>query len=662
MTRKLKKKIIRVAAGAALFAAGAVFYKLLFEHMGIDICMWFGIAFFLAAYITIGFDVLKNAAVNIAHGHIFDENFLMMLATVGAVACREYTEAVAVMLFYQVGECFQAYAVNRSRKSIKALMSIRPDFARVIRDNEESEVDPSEVSVGEVIVIRPGERVPLDGLVVDGISSLDTAAITGESLPKDISVGSRIVSGCVNLTGVVKVSVTSGFETSTVSKILTLVEEASNKKAKAENFITVFAKYYTPFVVCSAVLLVLVGSYVTGDPMTWVYRAMTFLLISCPCALVISVPLSFFGGIGGAGRKGILIKGGNYMDTLSKIDTVVFDKTGTITKGNFAVGEISVSQTLFKEQGENAKAHLLKMAAVCESSSNHPIAKSIVEAAGKQSIPMKEKSFSGAERSNTSGEQSTVGAEQSIPASENITEIAGKGVSAVISGDTWSAGNYKLMSDVLSKDELSKTACHDCLEHGTVVYIARNDIYMGHIHIVDEIKDGARAAIDSLKNAGITMTVMLTGDNEESAGIVADKVGITSFRSNLTPLDKVAAIEEILADGKRKVAFVGDGINDAPVLTRADIGIAMGGMGSDAAIEAADLVIMTDELSKIGEAKRIAGKTLRIVKENIVFALFVKALVLILSAFGITTMWAAIFADVGVAFIAIMNAMRALKA
>ncbi len=662
MTRKLKKKIIRVAAGAALFAAGAVLYKLLFEHMGIDICMWFGIVFFLAAYITIGFDVLKNAAVNIAHGHVFDENFLMMLATIGAVACREYIEAVAVMLFYQVGECFQAYAVNRSRKSIRALMSIRPDFARVIRDNEESEVDPSEVAVGEVIIIRPGERVPLDGIVVDGISSLDTAAITGESLPKDISIGSRIVSGCVNLTGVVKVSVTSGFETSTVSKILTLVEEASNKKAKAENFITVFAKYYTPFVVCSAVLLVLVGSFVTGDPMTWVYRAMTFLLISCPCALVISVPLSFFGGIGGAGRKGILIKGGNYMDTLSKIDTVVFDKTGTITKGNFAVGEISVSQALFKEQGENAKAYLLRMAAVCESSSNHPIAKSIVEAAGKQSIPMEEKSFSGAERSNTSGEQRTVGAEQSIPVSENITEIAGKGVSAVISGDTWSAGNYKLMSDVLSKDELSKTACHDCLERGTVVYVARNDRYMGHIHIVDEIKDGARAAIENLKNAGITMTVMLTGDNEESAGIVADKVGITSFRSDLTPLDKVAAIEEIIADGKRKVAFVGDGINDAPVLTRADIGIAMGGMGSDAAIEAADLVIMTDELSKIGEAKRIAGKTLRIVKENIVFALFVKALVLILSAFGITTMWAAIFADVGVAFIAIMNAMRALKA
>lgn len=640
MTKKLKKKIIRVAVGAALFAAGVILYNVLFEHMGIGICMWFGIAFFLAAYITIGFDVLKNAAVNIAHGHIFDENFLMMLATVGAVACREYTEAVAVMLFYQVGECFQAYAVNRSRKSIKALMSIRPDFARVIRDNEESEVDPSEVSVGEVIVIRPGERVPLDGLVVDGISSLDTAAITGESLPKDISVGSRIVSGCVNLTGVVKVSVTAGFETSTVSKILTLVEEASNKKAKAENFITVFAKYYTPFVVCSAVLLVLIGSFVTKDPMTWVYRAMTFLLISCPCALVISVPLSFFGGIGGAGKKGILIKGGNYMDTLSKIDTVVFDKTGTITKGNFAVGEISVSETLFREQGENAKAHLLKMAAICESASNHPIARSIVEAASTKALAPGEK---GADAGG-------------------ITEIAGKGVSAVVSGDTWSAGNYKLMSDVLSKDELSKTACHDCLEHGTVVYVARNDTYMGHIHIVDEIKDGAKAAIESLKSAGITKTVMLTGDNEESAGIVADKVGITSFRSNLTPLDKVAAIEEILSEGKRKVAFVGDGINDAPVLTRADIGIAMGGMGSDAAIEAADLVIMTDELSKIGEAKRIARKTLRIVKENIVFALSVKALVLILSAFGITTMWAAIFADVGVAFIAIMNAMRALRA
>ncbi|MCR5279674.1 MAG: heavy metal translocating P-type ATPase [Lachnospiraceae bacterium] len=636
MNKKLKKKITRVAIGAALFAVGVVLYKVLFERMGIEICRWGGIAFFFAAYLTIGFDVLKNAAVNIAHGHIFDENFLMMLATIGAVACREYTEAVAVMLFYQVGECFQSYAVNKSRKSIKALMSIRPDFARVISDEGETEVDPSEVKIGDLISIRPGERVPLDGLVVDGISSLDTAPITGESLPKDVAAGSRVISGCVNLTGVLKVSVTGEFENSTVSKILTLVEEASNKKAKAENFITVFARYYTPFVVCSAVLLAVVGSIATGDPRTWIYRAMTFLLISCPCALVISVPLSFFGGIGGAGKQGILIKGGNYMDTLAKIDAVVFDKTGTITKGNFAVGEITVSEELAKEKGEGAKDYLLSMAAACEAKSNHPIAKSIVAASKGEAIAQDDSS---------------------------ITEIAGKGVSAEIEGIKWYAGNYKLMADVLSKEELAKTSCHDCMERGTVVYLACDARYVGHIHIVDEIKEGAEAAIAALKNAGISKTVMLTGDNEESASIVAGKVGITSFRSNLTPLDKVSAIEEILSEEKNgKVAFVGDGINDAPVLTRADIGIAMGAMGSDAAIEAADVVIMTDELSKIGKAKRIACKTLRIVRENIVFALGIKALVLILSALGITTMWAAIFADVGVAFIAIMNSMRALRA
>ncbi len=642
MTKKLKKKITRVSIGAALFVVGIILYKIVGEMNGLDIAKWVGIGFFLAAYLTIGFDVLKNAAVNIAHGHVFDENFLMMIATIGAVACREYVEAVAVMLFYQVGECFQSYAVNKSRKSIRALMSIRPDFARVIRGDEEVEADPSEVHVGDVIVIRPGERVPLDGLVVDGVSSLDTAPITGESLPKDISTGSRIVSGCVNLTGVVRVSVTGEFENSTVSKILKLVEEASNKKAKAENFITVFARYYTPFVVISAVLLALIGGIVTKDPMTWIYRAMTFLLISCPCALVISVPLSFFGGIGGAGKKGILIKGGNYMDTLASIDTVVFDKTGTITKGNFAVGEVSVSERLSADKGADARDYLVRMAAICESSSNHPIAKSIVEAAGVSS-----------RTSEASGEISA----------HDITEISGKGVSAVIDGKTWSAGNYKLMTDVLSKEELELTACHDCLERGTVVYLACDGSYMGHIHIVDEVKEGAASAIAALKSMGINETVMLTGDNDESAKHVASKVGITSYRADLTPIDKVSAIEEIICREKNgKVAFVGDGINDAPVLTRADIGIAMGGMGSDAAIEAADVVIMTDELSKIGEAKKIARKTLRIVKENIVFALSVKALVLILSAFGFATMWAAIFADVGVAFIAIMNAMRALKA
>lgn len=627
MTKKLKKKIIRIGIGFVLFVAGILLSRFVNE--------WVGLGFYIAAYITVGADVLKNAAVNIAHGHVFDENFLMIIATLGAVACKEYTEAVAVMLFYQVGECFQSYAVNKSRKSIRALMSIRPDFARVVRDDGQHEVDPSEVRVGDVIVIRPGERVPLDGIVTEGISSLDTAAITGESLPKDISVGTNIVSGCVNLSGVITVSVTNEFAQSTVAKILNLVEEASSKKAKAENFITVFARYYTPIVVCSAALLALAGSLITRDPMTWIYRAMTFLLISCPCALVISVPLSFFGGIGGAGKKGILIKGGNYMETLSEIDTVVFDKTGTITKGNFATGEISVSQFLKDTKKEEAESYLLKMAALCEASSNHPIAKSIVAAA------------------NLSEDESAF----------DINELAGKGVSAVIKGEKWYAGNYKLMADVLPEEELSLTSCHDCLERGTVVYLANDGKYMGHIHIVDEIKEGAADAIKALKASGIFDTVMLTGDNEESARTVASSVGIKRFLSNLTPLDKVTAIEKLMGNKEKgKIAFVGDGINDAPVLTRADIGIAMGAMGSDAAIEAADVVIMTDELSKIGEAKKIAKKTLRIVKENIVFALGVKALVLILAAVGFASMWAAIFADVGVAFLAIMNSMRALKA
>ncbi len=627
MTKKLKKKIIRIGIGFVLFAAGILFSRFVNE--------WVGLGFYIAAYITVGADVLKNAAINIAHGHVFDENFLMIIATLGAVVCKEYIEAVAVMLFYQVGECFQSYAVNKSRKSIRALMSIRPDFARVVRDDGQHEVDPSEVRVGDVIVIRPGERVPLDGIVTEGISSLDTAAITGESLPKDISVGTNIVSGCVNLSGVITVSVTNEFAQSTVAKILNLVEEASSKKAKAENFITVFARYYTPIVVCSAALLALAGSLITRDPMTWIYRAMTFLLISCPCALVISVPLSFFGGIGGAGKKGILIKGGNYMETLSEIDTVVFDKTGTITKGNFATGEISVSQFLKDTKHEEAESYLLKMAALCEASSNHPIAKSIVSAA------------------NISGDESAF----------DINELAGKGVSAVIKGEKWYAGNYKLMADVLPEEELSLTSCHDCLERGTVVYLAKDGRYMGHIHIVDEIKEGAAEAIKTLKASGIFDTVMLTGDNEESARTVASSVGIKRFLSNLTPLDKVTAIEKLMGNKEKgKIAFVGDGINDAPVLTRADIGIAMGAMGSDAAIEAADVVIMTDELSKIGEAKKIAKKTLRIVKENIVFALGVKALVLILAALGFASMWAAIFADVGVAFLAIMNSMRALKA
>ncbi len=630
MTKKIKKNIIRIAIGFVLFVAGLITSKFVNE--------WVGLGVFAAAYVVIAYDVVSSAVVNILHGRVFDENFLMMLATAGAFACREYEEAVAVMLFYQVGECFQSYAVNKSRKSIKALMSIRPDFARVIRSGEEVEVDPSEVSIGDIIVIKPGERVPLDGVVTEGTSSLDTAAITGESLPRDVSANEKVVSGCVNLSGVIKVSVTSDFSESTVSKILTLVEDASSKKAKAEQFITVFARVYTPIIVFSALALAVGGSLVTHDYMTWIYRAMTFLLISCPCALVISIPLSFFGGIGGAGKKGILIKGGNYMDTLSKVDTLVLDKTGTITKGNFAIGEIEPSEYFISEFGKNAAGELIKAAAHCESYSTHPIAVSIIERYGE---PVAKENVN------------------------DVREIAGKGVTASFEGATYGVGNLKLMYDLVSEED--KEAAKNCLANvkgGTLVHVSKNGRYAGHLHIIDEIKDNASEAFKECRKAGINKIVMLTGDNEKTAEAVAGAVGIDEYHANLTPMDKVSIFETILEkkNGQGAVAFVGDGINDAPVLTRADIGIAMGAMGSDAAIEAADVVIMTDDLSKVYEAKKIARKTLRIVKENIIFALGVKLLVLVLAAFGIAHMWAAIFADVGVAFLAIMNAMRPLKA
>ncbi|MBR5993771.1 MAG: heavy metal translocating P-type ATPase [Lachnospiraceae bacterium] len=629
MTKKIKKMIIRIAIGAVLLAAGVLCTKLFGE--------WVGLAIYIAAYLVIGFDIVKNAFVNIAHGRVFDENFLMMIATVGAFACREYVEAVAVMLFYQIGECFQSYAVNKSRKSIRALMSIRPDFARVVRDGAEVEVDPTEVNIGETIIIKPGERVPLDGTIIEGASSIDTAAITGESMPRDVQAGDTVVSGCVNTSGVIKVSTTSNFAESTVSKVLTLVEEASSKKAKSEQFITVFARYYTPIVVISAVLLATVGTLVTGDFRTWIYRAMTFLLISCPCALVISIPLSFFGGIGGAGRKGILIKGGNYMDTLARVNTLVLDKTGTITKGNFALGEIEPSSYLQKEYGDGAEDELVRISALAESYSTHPIALSIIARYGREI------------------DKSAV---------SEIKEIAGKGVSAEIEGKKISVGNKKLMLDVVEgADILELDSCSNVVAGGTLVYVAIGGRYAGHMHIVDEVKDNAAEALALCKKAGISDIVMLTGDNEKTAKAVADSVAIDKYLANLNPLDKVTSIETIMADEPgRVVAFVGDGINDAPVLSRADIGIAMGAMGSDAAIEAADVVIMTDDLAKLSEAKRIAIKTLRIVKENIVFALGIKLLILVLAAFGIANMWAAIFADVGVAFLAILNAMRALKA
>ncbi|MBR5357372.1 MAG: heavy metal translocating P-type ATPase, partial [Lachnospiraceae bacterium] len=528
------------------------------------------------------------------------------------------------------------YAVNKSRKSIKSLMSIRPDFARVEVNGEEKEVDPSEVNIGDIIIIKPGERVPLDGKIIDGRSAMDTAAITGESLPKEVGPGELVVSGWVNKSGVIRVSVTSNFSQSTVSKILELVEKASEKKAKAEQFITVFSRYYTPSVVGAAALLFIIGAIITGDTLTWMYRAMTFLLISCPCALVISVPLSFFGGIGGAGKVGILIKGGNYMDTLSKIDTLVLDKTGTVTKGNFALKHVEPSAFFVEKHKGKAKDTLLKLTAIAESYSTHPIAESIVEAYGEKI------------------DKDNIG---------EITEVAGKGICAEIGKDKIYVGNRKLMADVIvPEDEKETDTCLCGIEEGTIVYIAINDRLAGHMHIVDEVKENASTSLAECKKAGIRKIVMLTGDNERTANAVCKAVGIDEYRANLTPMDKVKALEEIMSEeGVNTVAFAGDGINDAPVLTRADIGIAMGAMGSDAAIEAADVVIMTDDLSKISRAKKIAAKTIRIVKENIVFALAIKLLVLVLAAFGIAHMGAAIFADVGVAFLAIMNALRALK-
>lgn len=634
MTKKLKRMIKRIILGAVVALIAVVVTKL---TEGFSWGKWASLAAFIAAYLILAYDVLKKAGVNIIHGRVFDENFLMTVATFGAFGCGEFTEAVAVILFYQIGEAFQSYAVNMSRKSIKSLMDIRPDFARINRDGEEKEVDPSEVAIGDIIIVKPGERIPLDGIVKSGQSSVDTSAITGESLPRDVEAGTSVVSGCVNLSGVITVEVTSEFAQSTVSKVLSLVEEASSKKAHAEQFITVFAKVYTPIVVGCAVLLIIGGSLITGDIREWIYRGMTFLLISCPCALVISIPLSFFGGIGGAGKNGILIKGGNYMDVLARIDTLVLDKTGTITKGNFAIGEIEVSDDYNGRYGEDAGDRLLKYAAMCESYSTHPIAVSIVNKYGK---------------------------DIDKNAVSDIKEIAGKGVEAVIEGRKYCVGNAKLMKDSLSEADYPEIEkCSDVSMGGTLVYVAEDGKYAGHLHIIDEIKDGAVEALRECRKAGVNSIIMLTGDNEKTAESVAEKVGLDKFFANLSPLDKVTAIEEILENNKNgKVAFVGDGINDAPVLTRADIGIAMGAMGSDAAIEAADIVIMTDELSKITEAKRIAKKTLRIVKENIWLALGVKIGVLVLAAFGIASMWAAIFADVGVAFLAIMNAMRALRA
>ena len=579
---------------------------------------------YLIPYLIIGWDVLWRAVRNIAHGQVFDENFLMALATVGALAIGEYPEAVFVMLFYQVGELFQSYAVDQSRKSITALMDIRPDYANMEGpDGQLEQVDPEDVAVGDTIVIKAGERIPLDGVVLEGSSTVDTAALTGESLPRRVESGDDVISGCVNLSGLLKVRVTKAFEESTVAKILDLVENSASKKAKAENFITKFARYYTPIVVLAAVALAFLPPLLTS--IQWVdsiQRALNFLVVSCPCALVISVPLSFFGGIGGASKDGILVKGGNYLEVLARTEIVVFDKTGTLTRGVFNVTAIHPDHC---DQGQ-----LLELAALAECWSDHPISRSLKEAYGR---------------------------EMDSARVSSVEEVAGRGVKAVVDGHTICVGNDKLMEDI-------GVSWHPCHRVGTTVHVASDGVYLGHIVISDEVKPDAKEAVAALKAAGVRKTVMLTGDAQAVGEDVAKQLGLDEVHTQLLPADKVERVEALLKEVSPKgaLAFVGDGINDAPVLSRADIGIAMGGLGSDAAIEAADIVLMDDKPSKIAHAIRIARRTLSIVRQNIVFALAVKLLVLVLSAVGLVSMWAAVFADVGVSVIAILNAMRALKA
>ena len=620
MTKKQKKTRKRILTALGLFLALE-----LAEHLAPDALP--GLAWpvlYLIPYGIIGWDVLWRAIRNIKNGQVFDENFLMSVATVGAFGCGEYPEAVAVMLFYQVGELFQSVAVDRSRKSISALMDIRPDYANMERNGELVQVDPEEVSVGDVIVVKAGERVPLDGTVLEGTSSLDTAALTGESLPRDVQAGDEVVSGCVNLTGVLHVKVNKPFGESTVAKILDLVENSSSKKAKAENFITKFARYYTPAVVFAALALAALPPLLGMGPwLMWVQRALNFLVVSCPCALVISIPLSFFGGIGGASKQGILVKGGNYLEALAQAGIVVFDKTGTLTRGTFEVTAVHPQQV---SEGE-----LLELAALAERFSDHPISRSIQAAC------------------------------QSAPDPNRVTdakEIAGHGVRAVVDGKTVLAGNQKLMDQFHIPFE---DACHHV---GTIIHVAVDGVYMGHIVISDQVKEGAKETLRDLKAAGMRKTVMLTGDSQAVGQAVARQLGLDEVHAELLPGDKVDQVERLLQSKgpKEQLVFVGDGINDAPVLSRADIGVAMGAMGSDAAIEAADIVLMDDDLKKLPVAVRIARKTLRIVRENIVFALAVKFLVLILSAVGKANMWWAVFADVGVSVIAILNSMRMLNA
>lgn len=619
MSSKQKKTLIRIIVSFVIFVPLFVL-----EHLGVFDKLpdeWILGGIYLVPYIIIGYDIIIKAARNISHGQVFDENFLMMIATFGAFGVKEFEEAVAVMLFYQVGELFQGYAVGKSRQSISEMMDICPEYANIEENGELKQVDPDDVEIGSIIVIKPGEKVPLDGVIIEGNSMLDTAALTGESVPRSAKAGDEIVSGCVNGSGTLKVKTTKAFEDSTVAKILELVENASSKKARVENFITRFAKYYTPVVTIAAVIIAIIPSIITGNWGDWITRACIFLVISCPCALVISVPLGFFSGIGSASRIGVLVKGSNFLEAVAEVTTIVMDKTGTLTKGEFKVSEIVPSGI--------SEERLLEIAAYGESFSTHPIAASIKEAYDNKIDTDRIK---------------------------DVKEISGHGVELLFDGKEVLVGNGKLLKSHNISYEEHKSG-------GTVVYVAYDNTFVGAIVISDTIKDGAKEAVADMKKVGVKNVVMLTGDRQKAAEEVAGELGIDTVYSELLPSDKVQKVEELLASktGKEKVAFVGDGINDAPVLTRADVGIAMGSMGSDAAIEAADIVLMDDDVRKIASTVKIARKTLGVVKQNIVFALGVKLIVLILGALGVANMWEAVFADVGVSVIAILNSMRVLK-
>ena len=624
MMKKQKIMLYRIIAAAVIYVPLFVL-----EHMGkLEFQSEIPVQFllFMIPYLIVGWDIIYRAVRNISHGQVFDENFLMCIATFGALGVKEYSEAVAVMLFYQIGELFQSYAVNRSRQSISAMMDICPEYANIEEDGKLKQVDPDDVEIGTEIVIKAGERVPLDGVVVSGTSFVDTSALTGESVPREVTEGSEIISGCVNGSGLLKVRTTKEFDDSTVAKILELVENASSKKAHVENFITKFAKYYTPIVVCAAVVLAFLPPIILGGGFAeWIQRACIFLVISCPCALVISVPLGFFGGIGAASKQGVLVKGSNYLEALSEMKTIVFDKTGTLTKGEFVVSEVIPNG--WEKEG------LLEVAALAEGYSDHPISAALRKAY----------------------EEAELGA-LSMDRVEQTEEIAGHGIRAKIDGRVVYAGNAKLMEEEGVEYE-------PCTVPGTVVYLAAEKEFLGTIVISDTVKPEAKRAIAQLKKSGVKKTVMLTGDRKDVGEAVAESLGIDEVYTDLLPGDKVDKVEALLGElgEKEKLGFVGDGINDAPVLSRADIGIAMGSMGSDAAIEAADVVLMDDNILKISSIMRIAGKTLQIVHQNIIFALGVKVLVLILGALGMANMWEAVFADVGVSVIAILNSMRTLK-